>query len=132
MGAGDSDLSDMDEPSAKRAKEEDATYNPETGASAAAAAAAGATGGLVAPIPAEAQAAEDEAALEQEMDEIIAGHPDDDPDEVRYIVMLARHEHIREEQTSLRAELEELRRTQSKLASSKDRLLDQICQKELE
>lgn len=106
MGAGDSDLSDIDEPPA---------MNQDGGS-------------------AEARPASSEEEQQLDDAEVLAAvqaHPEDDPHLIRYIVMLAKYDHLQKERDALRSEKEEVQAQEAKLREQKDLLLNHICQKEL-
>lgn len=121
MGAGDSDLSDIDEPMLKRRAATAGDEHPPASEDYAATAAAASSP------PPQAQPLDD-----PEVAAAIASHPDDDADQIRCIVMLAKLQHIEEEQARLKVEREAVAASRDALWSAKEELLNQVCDVELE
>ena len=61
----------------------------------------------------------------------LSQHPDQDPDFVRYVVLLAQQSYLANERDALSAEMDALQRKEDQLATEKDKLLQQVLDKEL-
>ena len=67
-----------------------------------------------------------------DMAQAIASNPDMDPDHVRYLCLLARHQYAQREQDALWPELDVLRAKKRRVEGRKEALLDSILSRELE
>lgn len=76
----------------------------------------------------------DQAVQEEDsadMEQAIASNPDMDPDHVRYLCLLARHQYAQREQDALSSELDILRKKKRSVEDRKEALLDAIVSREL-
>lgn len=114
LGAGDSDYSDMDEPSQKKIKDEDTSFmTPADDYSRGS-------------VPMTGQPLDD-----PEVAAALASHPENEPDQIRCIVMLAKLNYVEQENARLNAERDAEVAILERLRNDKEELLGQICAKEL-